>query len=422
MIKKTLALFFFTLSLFSHQNDPYELALHGTIPSAIIHGSVNVITGDFVLTQEDYITPTHEPLTIQRSYSTSRAKNLFGGWHYGADHLIAWWDAEDGILVPEKSGVFIAYELDRDSGIFKLTDIPGGLTNCYTGEIGARFDPSLNSIQIAKGGFDKIQAILVKGPDGSKRFYSQRKNYDFEVEGKRRENASFTVPLYLEWESLPNSNKIHYKWEKFNKLFQPVEIRATNQQGNLEFSKMLFHYDVPDKKHINGFKIQTSSSREINYRLNSHAKYSCDCSACLEGYTNHPSKRSWLLSYVYLPEKPNEDYSQAWKSPRGGYYIGKVRFPEGRYLQLYQYADGIYRDFGIRIKPKKSHDFYGKAYKLTESYHPKDNIKCRLNYQFGKYDKHGGSTSVYDAQNNLTVYRYNKHFLLTDIEPRKTLF
>lgn len=131
---------------------------------------------------------------------------------------------------------------------------------------------------------------------------------------------------------------------------------------------------------------------------------------------NHSSKRSWLLSYVYLPESPNEDYSQAWKSPRGGYYIGKVRFPEGRYLQLYQYADGIYRDFGVRIKPKKSHDFYGKVYKLTESYHPKDNIKCRLNYQFGKYDKHGGSTSVYDAQNNLTVYRYNKHFLLTDIE------
>ncbi|WP_420421680.1 RHS repeat-associated core domain-containing protein [Simkania sp.] len=421
MIRPSLLLAFlwtasFTFSAFSHQNNPYELALHGTIPSAVIHGNVNAITGDFVINQDDYVIPAHEPLAIKRSYSTSRAKNIFAGWHYGADHLIAWWDAEAGVLVPEKSGVFIAYELDRESGSFKLTDMPGGLTNCYTGEMSARLDPAQNNIKIKKGGFDKIQAILVKGPDGSERFYRERNNYEFDAEGKRKENPAFTIPLFLEWEVLPNTNKIHYKWEKFNKLFQPTEIRATNHQGNIEFAKMVFHYDVPDKKHINGFKIQTSSCREINYQLNSHAKYACDCTGCFEGYNNHSSKRSWVLTHVSLPEKPNEDYSQAWKSPRGGYFVGKVLFPEGCYLQLYQYADGLYKEFSLRIKPNKSHPLYGKVYKLTESYHPHDNIKCRLHYQLGEYDKRGGSTTVYDAQNNLTVYRYNKHFLLTDIE------
>ncbi len=65
--------------LFSLENDSYRLTTFGGVPAATVAGGVNVITGDYSLSQDDYIVKSHEPITITRTYSSLDGKTPFIG-------------------------------------------------------------------------------------------------------------------------------------------------------------------------------------------------------------------------------------------------------------------------------------------------------------------------------------------------------
>ena len=124
----------FLCTLHAEENNPYDLALFGGMPSSVVGGHVNAITGDYFINQVDHRICSHEPLLIQRSYSSRKGLLISTGWNYPFNHTIAYWDCFDLILVPEKSGVSLVYELDRESPRtsgdplrFKLQECPGGL-------------------------------------------------------------------------------------------------------------------------------------------------------------------------------------------------------------------------------------------------------------------------------------------------------
>lgn len=45
-------------------DNPYELVDFGSHPSAVVGGCVNVVSGDYVVNQEDLVIRGHEPIPI----------------------------------------------------------------------------------------------------------------------------------------------------------------------------------------------------------------------------------------------------------------------------------------------------------------------------------------------------------------------
>src|ERR1700722_8530851 len=74
------------------------------LPSAVVAGCVNVITGDFFDSQVDLVVPGPQPLVVQRSWCSSEKK-----WHFGhmpalkvgrsasGDHLLAGYSDDSGM-------------------------------------------------------------------------------------------------------------------------------------------------------------------------------------------------------------------------------------------------------------------------------------------------------------------------------------
>ncbi|WP_059360004.1 DUF6531 domain-containing protein [Parachlamydia acanthamoebae] len=54
------------------------------LPSGIVAGMVNVVTGDFVQHDMDFVIPSSTPLTLERTYSSSFGKHgtLSFGWNF----------------------------------------------------------------------------------------------------------------------------------------------------------------------------------------------------------------------------------------------------------------------------------------------------------------------------------------------------
>lgn len=379
---------FLTLSLFSREHNPYELSIFGGDPSAIVEGCVSAITGDYFFNQEDLVVKGHEPIVLRTRYFSGKGNRKYGGWNFFASHLIAnlsiYKNANIGIYfleIPEKMGVRLVYKADpvpkKEEMHFQLIGCPGGLTNCSTGEISARLN--LRNNRVYRDGKDKKQ-VIVQGADGSKRCYRMHEPFDDAPNALKIETSS--VKLFLTYEVLPNGNKVHYNWDDKNRL---IGIKTTNHNDQKVYASVSIYYNKPDKKHLESISIDTSDGRRLYYVIDSH-------------------KKQFLLKEVQSPEKPNETF-EYWDSKSNGRFISHKKSPEGRYLQLSHYDE-------------KKKVPYTKVKNLHQPAGPNSEgqVTHSFEYNFGEYEKKGGSTEVRDAHGNLRKFHYNEQFLLTSIQ------
>jgi len=404
-----LNIFFFSCSLYASET-PYEQVVFGGEPSAVIDGCINAITGTYFINEDDWIVNGHEPIPIRRRYLSSQAEEeKFGGWEFFFHHLIAIRECvevetepkrncndEDvtyfyhyELSLPEKYGFSLNYKtkiysLSPTEGKYKLKEpYPKSLTNCFTGEIGARLNAYNNNVYTDP---NNARVILVESADGTKRGYENIDRDDY---------------YYLRWETLPNTNVIHYQWQKSLRVRRLSKITTTDSSGQKHYASLSVEYYSSDDKHLNAITFRTSDNHAIIYHIRN---------------LKHGNSRYWVISKIEHSGRPNESYDYWGPKKTDGCPLVE------RIFQLGQKKHIDYLDIGNQgiknerdAKFKRVGSFALPIHIQSTSSNPKLIRLLFLTYQPGKYEKGAGSTSVYDCYGNYTHYFYDKDFLLKEV-------
>ncbi len=405
---------FAPLSTFSFSHDAYELAAFGGEPSSIVDGCVSAITGDYLISSNLLTVRGHEPIQFDSKYFSYLGTSKLGGWGFLCNHLMAnllAYRSFAGVTyylqIPEKVGISLSYlayfkKMTKDRLPFILVDFPAGLTNCFSGEIGARLNLLNNSVW--RDLKDKKQ-FIVEGADGSKRCYRVHEHKTFDKPTTLRQGPIIdTVPLYLCWETLPNGNIIRYYYQKINDQYYLNQVKALSSDQKTVYSWANITLLFQEKERLNQITIQTSDNQELILTFDPHQKIG--------------KQKFWLLRNTFHPSQPNESYDYGgWD--KEGCYLNKHLYPEGRGKQIEYYHQGgnqtVRGSFDIK---GLDHPLYKKVKQLStpingdQTFYPSKHFF----YETGEYQLNGGTTDVFDSHHNLTRYHYNESFLLTRIE------
>lgn len=395
------------MSLLFSKEIPYEDIVFGGAPSGIIDGCVNAITGSFFINEDDWVVNGHEPIPIRRRYLSSEdEEEKFGGWEFFFHHLVATrvltkvtneaYPSNDGVeylqhfhydlYLPEKYGFSLVYEGEiferqRDNCRYKLKKpYPKSITNCFAGEIGARLNAFNNQVYTDANNY---RVILIDAADGTKRAYECIDKNEY---------------YYLKHESLPNSNKIHYRWESVLGKRRLTGITTTDATGQKQYASVGIDYKSNDGEHLNAIKLTTSDNHEIIYHIRNQ---------------KHGKSSYWLVDRIENSGRPNESYRYWGPKKKEGCPLSERRLQLGSYIQPSYFNIG---EAGIRSENDAKFKRVKSLASPVKAENPQPVTFLTISYEPGKYDKGAGATSVRDFYGNLTHYYYDKHFLLQNVK------
>lgn len=351
--------------------EPMVVATTEGEPSANICDSVNVLTGDFHISQDDLVIPGFEPIRIHRfSSNTYHGNSLFP--HLTLQISIGgktWADIR--AIVSEPTGAELRYEYVQPKGHtnfpeYRVTSesVNSGVTNVASGEMSGRTNLKNQTIQYYVASTDpKNQGLcylIITTANGTKRKY-----------GYKGSNIA-----YLEEEVLPNGNVVLYSYQN-NYLY---EVKTQNPSRTITYAWLRQEYK-------NGFKIiTTSDGRQLTYYHSPEWKDQVSS-------TSIRANNIDLYTEVIKKTKPNKDQSRL--------LINERTFMGGFSLRP------LYQHYGPKDAPHKVCRIDSNAFG-ENSFYPIYRFEYREGYNRG--------ATVYDALSNPTLFNYDENYRPSLIE------
>ncbi|MEI6242932.1 MAG: RHS repeat-associated core domain-containing protein, partial [Chlamydiota bacterium] len=390
--------------------DYYQLASTKAEPSSYVGGLVNVITGDVIFSKNFLFVEGAEPITLPHLYS-SRPKWLSkgvkgwtalycGGASYNLHECTIWiWDKEgvpflykiplENILFKGKD-CFKKYDehLNRKKGemqrlVLNEECFKAGLTNCSGSEISARYN-----LKNTKASLRWESPLLeIQQPNGGKLTYVSYEKINFKsvMKGPFKKIDCYLFLLFnykslnfhLISEKFPNGNQMIYEYEILpgQHMLRPSRIRTTNPSKTKTYAEAKYSY--LSYAYLDA-DISTSDGKTFSFRFTPQG----------EGVS--------LLSQLIFADQPDESMTYYCDDDRA--FITKKTCPENRSIEF------SYENF--RVKEMKAP--IGKKGEMKTLY--------RFSYKPGEVGQRGGSTTVYDADNNKTEYFYSSAYRLETLK------
>lgn len=347
--------------------------IHG-IPSAIVNGCVNVISGEYQEVATDYTLPGAVPLNLQRYYCGGKCTkaSFLNGWQlsHGAKLL--------SYIDPKHYDCAILKGSDRHGTQFKKQDykhcyscpdafFKNGVTNCAFGELSAQTNFKNDRLYKQNKGFDLET--------------SDQTTYSFVKSSYDPERESKTHGYRLELLTLPDGTAYKYRYSQ--PFGMPTSISLLNRKGVLKGDLKLKEIPWQSEFQENPELIYlTSTGEEIKYRFHIYG-----------------SNRA-ILSEVVPPHGPKvkysyEDINDNYKKKR----LTSRKLPDQRQLKIayYQCEDKLCKNkVGQLISP------CGKGGELVAT-HVFEYFKC-----FGPNPLDNRSAIVTNALGGKTRYTWNK--------------
>lgn len=294
-------------------------------PSAIVHSSVNAMTGDLFVSEVDLTVKGHEPIHLKRLFVSHTPKGAWGYWDLHPYLQLQFHTEEGRALVPLSSGTVLTYysPSNTEQALQKVVFQPKlpigqicGIANSSRGELSAR--TNIKNMQVHL--LTDQQEFRVYDPNGTERCYGLSKTEGgggalrlFKLQGSHFSN------FHLLWEKLPNGNRIFYSYNKENQL---TEIKTTNPQGDHTYAWVKIQ-SLKEKGLVTEFVLETSDAKTLCYRFKPYKKRDS-----LDGYTLEK------ISYGDFEERIR--YTS---SPELGQMLSQRTFLDGRSLSTSYYTD-----------------------------------------------------------------------------------
>ncbi|MBS0621233.1 MAG: DUF687 family protein [Verrucomicrobia bacterium] len=415
---------FVSVLLFSNQDVSWHsLAVFEGEPSANVEGTVNTLTGDYFVSEEDLIVSGVEPLRIQRCYLSSKSGQHHSGWfhpilshvHYknaasknmkDLKKLEKFTAACGTIRLIEASGSELIYDTyrwgldlrggrgrknpfkdERDNmhrqGDFQLHPSLANyvITNSARGGVSGR--TSLKNSRVSMP--EDMKTVTLHLADGTTRTY------------RRRTKDEKTY--HIEEEQLPTGNWIVYSYGNEGSI---SEIRTMNPSKTVCYAWARTSFKLVDQNH-DTFQMETSDGKILHYR----------------SYRPREDIEYFLYDHITHPELPDEQITYHAMYDFRGPLIHTRSFPNGRTLQANYYGHKHNYVLGQDIYIKELTDpKINRVQSLLAPVGPDEKLLPihTFFYNPGEPGKRGGDTYVIDAAQNKTHYRFSPEFRLDAIE------
>ena len=365
-------------------------------PSALVHGAVNAITGDYCETETDLQIAGAYPLNVTRSYTSSDIRisrvesgPLESGWHLNYHGKIVFTsenvaEFKNYISHEEGGGVSTLYEGKYTTKLkdLKLSPklIKHGLTNAGAGEIGARTNRKNSRAACA---YENPRAT-VKMSNGTVRTFSRRPD----------NNCFFD----LVHESLPNGSGIRYSYDPLKRL-QRVDV-VNNQNVK-----------------ISGFRLKYPS--KSRFKKDPHVSLYADDGRKVR-YAFEKKKDQYFLSRVDRLDAPTVQYEYDATFDQEQRIV-KKSLPAGRFLEIDYYRVGSNYVGGEKVKIGGVGDYHlGRVRELKAPVGSDGSSRTLYTFKYKKtFHKTGnlakGLTTVEDGLGRKTCYHWDDHSRLSRV-------
>lgn len=384
-------------------------------PSAFVNGCVNAITGDFNEFQVDLEIPGVDSLTLERSFSgsTKHEGSLCAGWNLNLfGYLEPWISRESG----EKCFYAVVSEGHGATNIFEKS-----LKNEKT------IDDVHLSSQVLKKGVTNTASGYVSGQTNIKNL----KVYEIDETTFHVRNGSGGYRAYKRYhksdskfelrnEFKPTGNIIHYQYYH-NKRTKNI---GEEVQDDLWMVELL----SPDKKKIGSLKYVRNERSDFKKFPHQDVIASDGRKVCyhFEMNSKHDKRLDCLLTKVERSDAPTVSYEYIKGTEEVGQLIRRKSLPDDRFIKVHYFkkGDNLFGSEVVKISHKSDPRVNRvRALRAPVGVDAKPLITHRFYYQF-KVDKKGsipepllgGITTVYDAYENKTLYKYDDNHRLRALE------
>lgn len=434
-MKKFFIFLFLLTNVFTNfPSTPSHLAVTRGVSSSFVEGCVNVITGDYYISQNDILVKGKEPIKISRVYLSKNNETKNCGWNF-FPYMTAILNLKTyTCFAPEKDGSILAYKIPKrkykykkhthwfnskktkkkikkkneeakvhnnTNYVFELKEesYEAGITNASHLEISGKINVKNNYV-VANG---KLNSFTIAAPDGSWRRYSkvaEKKSKNAQKFGEYKNIPSQYYTCLIREECLANGNYILYEYDEYDRL---KKITTTNCHKNKTYAWVIFHYFGKNTKDGN-FSLETSDGKLLEY--------------IYERYQKTKKTRLFYLTKISHTNNPNETLKY-YQDKDVGNIITKREFPNGRGMQIEYYNKNCHHVRGEKIVINRTNNRRFKRVKkllLPTGKNGSFQSAYEFIYHPGKIKEKGGYTEVYDAKGNKITYSYDKNLRLTKIE------
>lgn len=379
--------------LFSDPKDPHISAVTEGEPAWNLCRSVNAITGDLFISQNDLTIQAVQPIELSRYYISGDGIGDNGGWQF-MPHLTlvlkrGYKDKRNRIYAADPNSSPICYQQQRSNRSLyslQIEEDGDGITNCGKGIISAR--TNLRNQSIERFSRHKFQ---MRSSDGTLRLYQ----CDSKSDPDDRLNDQIT--FYLQSERHPNGNWTTYQYDKEDRI---KLIQTHNPALTKTYAWAKFHYHGKSNASHN-FHIETSDGRNVHYQFDKLGK----------------REKGFYLTHVKSAHLPEEDDKYCSAHTRRGPLVNRRIFPGGRTLNAYYYDPGKNQVGSEYINVHNVNDPICDRVKTLAFPVGNDSSPIETHRFFYSVDKHrrkengshyrySGCTRVYDIEDNLTLFLF----------------
>lgn len=367
------------------------------MPSTIVNGSVNVITGDYCEMAEDAHISGPDPFVLGHAYFSSSLEEgtLGNGWNFYHHHLLQVYQPDSRHLayLCEPFGGKITFQSDYDNKTkkrspFLLKTKNTGFTNVSGDTIGAQNNVRNSSVEWHKKG-DYWTAIF---PDGTGRTY------------KRQLKRSSPIRNYqLSTERKPSGNICLYE---YNDKFEIAKIQTFDKKRTKLHNWVTFNQkSVSEFSRHPSLHVSSSDGEEYVYYFN-----------LLKG---RKKDGIYAVSGIYRPGFPYTRFQYSKKSTNHKKRVLCRSTDDGCYLDTRYYGkvNNYIGEKKVGFKSDKHEAFCRNRVRYQAAPAGANNEKIITHaYYYYRDGKEGGHTKVLDAYNQPTRYYWNKQKRLVKVK------
>jgi RHS repeat-associated protein len=361
----------------------YHIDLKG-MPSSIIDGCVNTITGNYSESHLDLLVPGAHPLPLITSYSSSTENHgtLMGGWDYSLRGELT---QREGVFSRRStvtdglSQYVFTGDVESPNNHLEKSFLKYGVTNAHSGRLTAR--ENLKNVKMSKQKHLPLKVYL-----------NDHERLEF---GNPRLHFLYDNECELDLLTHYFPNRCQYKYE-YSKKGSLTGVSSFGSNKSLLGSFK-----------INGYTITTDDERSVTYKSTVIGKYDT------------------CLTEVISPHVPYRSYKYGSKGKDVTPKLIESHLPDSRYTNIQYYWKGEYDLWGKKIKikgPDSDDGRFGRvAYLMKPTGTDSSPVQAyTFMYHLSKKKSSDvsskGYTEVFDAIGNRTVYCFDKEQRLYRIE------
>lgn len=380
------------------------------LPSSIVNGTVNVITGEFLDSEVDLVMTGPEPVVLQRAWCNGEPdfNTLSHGWSFSHLQTLEIQKEKNKLVLRcrEAGGHILSYQTEsfqssqeflQNKEEISFTLKPNAyLTNCGWGPLSARYNPKNNQVSV----YTQENLCTITSADNVIR--------SFKIGSKIKDTEGKLIS-----EKHPNGALTTYGYGKKYKQEFLEQLQVSHMETGKLFGSLHFAYHTEGKHGKRYLYVDSSDGRRVSYEFDRFRPYTPPKPDEPPNNSEEEVEDLFYLTKVDTPDRPQVTYHYQQKEQSDYFYIVGKHWPDNRFLQVEYYREGTNLVAGFENVEVDKHSLMINRVKQLWAPVGSDGSHWpthRFFYQFSEEEHDQKNvTTVVDLHHHVSKYLYDEN-------------